>query len=80
MTEEYPVKRMPVTSTAINAVGYRRKSKVMVVEFVSGSAYAYGNVSRRQYAKFWQAESKGSWVALNLVRHPDLHPYQRIEA
>jgi hypothetical protein len=55
-----PLYRTPVNSSTIAAVGYDRAARVLEIEFRSGRAYAYADVSYRVYRDFMDSRSMGS--------------------
>lgn len=55
-----PMYRVPVNSSTIAAVGYDRATQTMEIEFRSGRAYAYADVSYRVYRDFMDSRSMGS--------------------
>lgn len=51
----------PVASSAINAVGYDRLSKMLVIEFHETGTYSYYNVPEHIYLGLMNAASKGTY-------------------
>lgn len=60
------MKRIPVTSDSIAAIGYETKTQTLEVEFVSGSLYQYFDVPQRVHEALMQADSKGSFLNGNI--------------
>ena len=57
------MKRTPVKSKNIAAVGYDSASRTLEVEFISGSAYKYSNVTPATALALRKAKSKGQYFA-----------------
>ncbi len=53
------MKRIPVKSSNLKAVGY--ESEIMEVEFLNGSVYEYSEVSQEKYDDLMSAPSKGKY-------------------
>jgi tellurite resistance-related uncharacterized protein len=65
------MKRIPVKSSNIKAVGYDPKVKTLEVEFksLSGpSVYQYENVPEALYQSFMSSESKGQFFDLHIKK------------
>lgn len=60
------VNRAPVKSGAVKSIGYDPATKIMEVEFVSGSVYRYHDVPAEAHAEIVSSKSIGG--ALNAVR------------
>jgi hypothetical protein len=57
------VKRTPVKSTNIAAIGYDSASRTLEVEFKSGGVYEYKSVTPATALAFKRAKSKGNYFA-----------------
>jgi hypothetical protein len=55
------MKREPVRSSAIRAVGFDPRSRTLEVEFTNGRVYRYFDVPEFLYRGFMVAPSKGSY-------------------
>ncbi len=55
-----------VQSSNILAIGYDPKIRALEVEFRSGSVYQYSGVPQDVYTALMQAESKGSYLHVNV--------------
>lgn len=55
-----------VVSSNIKKVGYDEEKKDLVVEFSSGTQYAYHNVPKEIYDNLFLAESVGKYVSANV--------------
>lgn len=53
-------------SSNLELVSYSRKNKTLIIVFKSGAVYQYYNVSRYQFEKLRQAESKGRYFHKNI--------------
>ncbi len=60
------MKRRPVSSTTIAAVGYDERRKILEIEFTSGAVYRYSDVSRAVYAGLMSADSHGLFFNLHV--------------
>jgi hypothetical protein len=56
------VKRVPVSSSSVAALGYDRSSSVLEVEFTSGRAYRYFDVPEIVYHGLVRARSIGQFL------------------
>lgn len=52
---------VPVTSSAIRAIGYDSKTQTLVIKFMTGKSYPYPNVPEHVYKEFMSAKSKGDF-------------------
>jgi hypothetical protein len=52
---------IPVQSSNIAAVGYVEQTETLVIEFLNGSSYEYGNVPLVVYNDLMNASSVGSY-------------------
>jgi len=57
------VERQPVESEALRSVGYDPSSRVLEIEFTSGSVYRYFGVPADTYAGLMESNSFGSFFA-----------------
>ena len=57
------MKRIPVISSDIKAVGYDESALIMEVEFHKGGIYQYSRVPLTEYKKMMSSESKGTYFA-----------------
>ena len=62
------IKRDPVQSTGLAAVGYSRRLHVLEIEFVNGAVYRYFDVPASPYRGLLAAESKARFYDQN-IRH-----------
>jgi hypothetical protein len=69
--KEYPhIALIPVTSSAVSAIGYDKDQRILIVRFNSGNTgYVYVNVPETVFKEFMQCESKGKY--LNKVIKPN---------
>ena len=58
-----------VDSTNVRAVGYKRETCELFVEFHSSGLYVYFDVPEEIYAEFMAAASKGSYLNENIKNH-----------
>lgn len=56
------MKRVPVTSSSIAAVGYDPATNVLEIEFNEGGIYRYFAVPHSTHAALMAAERKGAFV------------------
>lgn len=72
------MRRIPVDSSSIAAIGYDPEGRVLEVEFrQSGQVYRYFSVPAAEYEAFLNAGSKG--VYLNQTFKPRGYPYVLLE-
>ncbi|MXV52863.1 KTSC domain-containing protein [Pedobacter sp. HMF7647] len=70
------MKRYYVESSALKTLGYDEKRKILEVEFrEEGAVWQYLNVSKADYKRLLQAESKGNYF---VTRIKGKHAEQRI--
>lgn len=69
--------RMEVDSSALRAVAYDRKHRLLTVWFCHGGVYEYGGVTPKTYRELLQADSIGRFF---VRRIRDRYPYRRLEA
>lgn len=55
------VRRVPVTSTNLQSVGYDASSRVLTIEFRNGSTYEYEDVPPEVHAELMKAKSHGKY-------------------
>ena len=60
------IKREPVESSALNAVGYSKKFHLLEIEFHDGLIYRYEEVPGQVYRKLITAESKATYYNKNI--------------
>jgi len=70
------VKRLPVSSSVLAAVGYDAATAVLEIEFTSGDVYRYYAVPARVHRELTAAESPGAYFnrAIN-DRYPTRQQY-----
>ena len=69
------MKRDPVSSSNIAAIGYDAPSETLEVEFRNGSVYQYYNVPQSIYDAFTIASSAGQFLAYQIK---NVFPYSRV--
>lgn len=69
------MKRDPVESSTIKAVGYDEKSETLEVEFRTGAVYQYYDFPAPLYRRLLQATSKGKFFAAE-IKHD--YRYQKM--
>ena len=69
------MRREPVSSSSIAAIGYDARSETLEVEFVSGRIYRYRSVEADVYEDFRVASSKGTYFN-ECIR--DAYPCERL--
>jgi len=62
------IKRVPVESTALAAVGYSKKLRALEIEFRNGAIYRYLDVAPEIYEALLNAQSKARFYDDN-IRH-----------
>ena len=74
------IKRVPVESTALAAVGYSKKLRALEIEFRNGAIYRYLDVAPDVYDALISARSKARFYDGN-IRHKyrSLHVRPRVE-
>lgn len=70
------MRRLSVESTTVRSVGYKRKSKILEIEFQTGIVYQYLEVPEKVYEEFWEAESKGKYFNREIR---DAYAFVRLE-
>jgi hypothetical protein len=69
------MRREPVSSSSIAAIGYDARSEALEVEFVSGRIYRYRGVESEVHQEFRAAPSKGTYFNENIR---DAYPHLRL--
>jgi hypothetical protein len=62
------IRRQPVYSSAVAAIGYSRRLHVLEIEFVNGAIYRYLEVPPKIYRQLMSAESKARFYDENVRR------------
>ncbi|MEA3207487.1 MAG: hypothetical protein QOE70_544 [Chthoniobacter sp.] len=62
------MKRTPVSSSSLRAVGYDEAASILEVEFVDGGVYEYSNVPAKEYTSLMAASSIGSYFATHIKK------------
>ena len=75
-TQFSSIERKPVDSSNIVSMGYSGATKILEVEFRSGTVYQYFQVPRKAYAELESADSKGRHLARNIR---DKFQYERLQ-
>ena len=74
------IKRLPVDSTALAAVGYSRSLRALEIEFRNGAIYRYLEVEPSIYRDLMKAASKARYYDQNIRRkYRSLHVRSRAE-
>ncbi len=60
------MERTPVASSNLRAVGYDPETKILEVEFQSGSLYQYAEVPEEVYRALMNASSHGQYYNQNI--------------
>jgi len=71
-TTNHIVSRIPrqrVESSAITAIGYSKRGRILEIEFVNGAIYRYLNVPPAMHRDLMLAESKARFYDSNIRRH-----------
>ena len=69
------MKKLPVESTSLAAVGYNGQTKTLEVEFQNARVYQYRGVAPVVFEELKAAESKGRYFNANIKGR---YPYARI--
>jgi hypothetical protein len=69
------MRRKPVDSSTMRAVGYEAQSRILEIEFDSGAVYQYIGVFTRTYRELLTAESKGRYFNSEIR---DSYPYVQV--
>ncbi len=70
------MKRAPINSQSIRALGYDPRARLLEVEFVNGSVYCYEQVPARLVENLLNAESPGGYF--NRIFKPCGFPYRQL--
>jgi len=70
------MRRVPVSSSAIKAIGYDPRPKVLEVMFSSGRIYRYFHVPPERYDALCKAASIGAYLNREIKGRYD---YERVE-
>ena len=62
------MRREPVSSSSIAAIGYDARSEALEVEFVNGRLYRYRSVEAQVHEDFRAAASKGTFFNAQCIR------------
>lgn len=62
----------PVKSSNIAKVGYNEDKKVLLIQFYSGTIYAYLPITQEGYLSLIKAESLGKYFYSHIKNNPDL--------
>jgi hypothetical protein len=74
------IRRLPVDSTALAAVGYSRSLRALEIEFRNGAIYRYLNVNPSVYRDLMRSASKARYYDDNIRRkYRSLHVRPRAE-
>lgn len=68
LTKDVGCKFHPCDSSNIVTYGYRESDLSLWVVFKGNKVYQYKGVTKEQFQDLHQAESKGKWVNINLVK------------
>ena len=60
------MKRIPVTSSSLAAIGYDAKTQTLELEFLNGTLYQYFDVPQGVHEALMQADSKGNFLNGNI--------------
>ncbi len=69
------MKREPVESSMIAAIGYNPDNQTLEVEFNDGNVYEYDDVEPEVYEEFMAADSHGRFFLANIR---DNYPYRKL--
>jgi KTSC domain len=69
------MKRTPVISSNIAAIGHDPDSETLEIEFNNGAVYSYSGVPLGEYEGFMSADSKGTYLNVNIKGR---YPYVRL--
>jgi KTSC domain len=68
------IKRVPVESTALAAVGYSKRLRALEIEFRNGAIYRYLEVAPSVYRALMNSLSKARFYQENFEANIDLSP------
>lgn len=63
------MKSYTVNSTSIRHIWYKKKKKILIIEFMSGGVYEYQDVPHYMLKAFVKATSIGTFFADNIREH-----------
>ncbi len=69
------MQRTPVSSTALQSVGYDPAGLLLEIEFSTGKVYQYRGVPPATYAGLMGASSQGTYFNARIKGH---HPEQKV--
>ena len=69
------MQRTPVSSTAIQSVGYDPAGLLLEIEFTTGKVYQYRGVPPATYARLMGASSQGTYFNARIKGH---YPEQKV--
>jgi hypothetical protein len=69
------MRREPVSSSSIAAIGYDARTEALEVEFVNGRLYRYRSVEAQVHEDFRAATSKGTFFNAHIR---DAYPFERL--
>jgi hypothetical protein len=64
------MKRQPIESSNIKAIGYNGEKLILEIEFHSGQIYQAQPISKEGYKTFMESESKGSYYHQHIKSNP----------
>ncbi len=70
------MKRQPVSSSNLRAVGYDAAAQTLEIEFQNGRVYQYSDVPEDVYRELMSAESHGQYFNDNIK---DDYSYQQVK-
>lgn len=68
LTKDVGCKFHPCNSSNIVTYGYKESDLSLWVVFKGNKVYQYKGITKEQFQDLHQAESKGKWVNVNLVK------------
>lgn len=68
LTKDVGCQFHPCDSSNIVTYGYKESAHSLWVVFKGNKVYQYKGVTKEQFQDLHQAESKGKWVNINLVK------------
>lgn len=75
MDADHGVDYVPVSSSNVAMIGWRRETEDLFVRFSSGARYVYHGVNEDTYTKFLEAPSKGKYLHTQIKGR---YSYERI--
>jgi hypothetical protein len=67
---------LPVSSSAIRAIGYDRVRRLLFIDYIGSGSYAYIGVPPNVYARLLAAPSKGQFVNFSIKPCYDYRPIE----